>query len=306
MKKNIKQFESTYKQDVNVIHMTIYACDICNYDCFYCYNDKPRSKHILDLNKLEALVRNLCKSYKFIEIDFVGGEPTLHPNIFNFLHSMQNLQDIVLVNIYTNFSQSVDFYLKILECNAKLTLTLHYSSYENSMSFIKKLNDIGNRAFEINVMLQPKNFDGILNVFNKMKQINGLQQKVKLHLLNENKKCKIFYSQNQIDAFTKLIHNSYIKTFNVTYDDDTIEKLSEIDVMMNNLNSFKRWKCYIGRNYIYVHHDGNAYPCSTTFNMMKPLFNINDMFIEFKAKPILCPVEKCVCNLDYLKQKVFK
>ena len=53
----------------------------CNMDCNYCYNPM-RSKDDMEVSYFEEVCRRLPRPTK---LNFLGGEPTLHPNFFDFL-----------------------------------------------------------------------------------------------------------------------------------------------------------------------------------------------------------------------------
>ena len=95
----------------------------------------------------------LLQKHKMIEIDLVGGEPTLHPDLFIFADKINHCYDSVVLNIYTNFSQNTNFYISLAKLNVRLTLSFHSTSYFNDMQFINKLNDIHDYVYEIHMML---------------------------------------------------------------------------------------------------------------------------------------------------------
>ena len=66
--------------------MLVYIADVCNYNCEYCYNKKPRTGKLLDLDKLlQFLIDMQQKTKKRIAVELIGGEPTLHPGMLDFL-----------------------------------------------------------------------------------------------------------------------------------------------------------------------------------------------------------------------------
>ena len=80
---NYIEFYSTDRS--NMIFILAYIIDVCNYNCAYCYNEKPRTNKVLDLNRLYAFLEYLQKrTKKNIDIELIGGEPTLHPNLIDF------------------------------------------------------------------------------------------------------------------------------------------------------------------------------------------------------------------------------
>lgn len=67
----------------------------------------------------------------------------------------------------------------------------------------------------------------------------------------------------------------YKQLYTVVYDDGSIEKLSYNDMFLNDDFTFNLWKCNAGKDYLYIHTDGDAYPCQSYYeSLQKPLFNI--------------------------------
>ena len=55
----IKQYSTEQHADIN---MLVYIADICNYNCEYCYNKKPRTNQLLDLEKLKTFLIDIQKN----------------------------------------------------------------------------------------------------------------------------------------------------------------------------------------------------------------------------------------------------
>ena len=80
-----------------------FICDKCNYNCIYCYNKKPRSFINLDLLKFYNFLCKLKEHLnKTINLELIGGEPTLHSDLYDFCKKCKD--NGIIVTIYTNFS----------------------------------------------------------------------------------------------------------------------------------------------------------------------------------------------------------
>ena len=78
--KIVKVSEKSKYSDYVVI--LAYIADICNYNCTYCYNKKPRSGKFLDLDALlDACLAIYQSTHKKIKLELIGGEPTMHPKL---------------------------------------------------------------------------------------------------------------------------------------------------------------------------------------------------------------------------------
>ena len=103
----------------NNFKLLVFIIDSCNYSCEYCYNDLPRTNKKIDLNKLyffisEILLKKLNK--KYIQLELIGGEPTLHPDLIDFCEKISHIPNI-FTTIYTNFSKPVPSVPKLSSCS---------------------------------------------------------------------------------------------------------------------------------------------------------------------------------------------
>jgi molybdenum cofactor biosynthesis enzyme MoaA len=111
----MKKIKVLYDNSINdYIHILIYICDRCNYTCEYCYNARPRTLILMDLNILLSFLINIkINTRKKIYIEIIGGEPTLHPDLLDFCKKCNTYTNIT-ISVYTNFSQSIDYYIQLL------------------------------------------------------------------------------------------------------------------------------------------------------------------------------------------------
>jgi len=67
----------------------------CNMNCNICYNSNIRGKWELSIEKFEKLMKKLPNK---VFIRFVGGEPTIHPNFFEFISLARTYGHFVTVS----------------------------------------------------------------------------------------------------------------------------------------------------------------------------------------------------------------
>jgi organic radical activating enzyme len=111
---------------------------VCNYLCNYCsYNNT------FNLGKHSVIwkeVVNWCNKYNSIsklsnELILWGGEPTLHPDFWQVIDSVQ-----IPFGLYTNFSQDINFWNQLLCYNHLCQIIATYHSTKISADeFIKKV-----------------------------------------------------------------------------------------------------------------------------------------------------------------------
>ena len=123
-------------------YVQIYAVvnNICNLDCYYCYNKAHNASHIgdkqLDLQSFRHFLSYIhqVKQQK-IKVEIIGGEPTLHCDLPKLIEDFPS----VLFYIYSNFSANIYYMKKMLaKRNVKFELSWH-SSFSSKISFIDKL-----------------------------------------------------------------------------------------------------------------------------------------------------------------------
>ena len=128
---------------------------------------------------------------------------------------------------------------------------------------------------------------------------------------NENTSELYDYSQEELDTFymrvNSLNNSMYKKEYMFIYDDQTVEYKCFNDLFGKNEYSFKHYLCDAKRNNLYIHFDGNVYPCVDYFSHKKmPLFNIyHHATYKVYDKPILCQLLHCTCDWSITKRKVF-
>lgn len=120
-----------------------FIADMCNYDCKYCYNVKPRTGLMLDLAVLRQFVVDILIGQihrDAIHIELIGGEPTLHPDLPVFCSDMAAVEN-AYITIFSNFSKPAEYYRALLDSNSRVKLILSWHSANGQSSdFIDKLD----------------------------------------------------------------------------------------------------------------------------------------------------------------------
>jgi MoaA/NifB/PqqE/SkfB family radical SAM enzyme len=87
--------ECTYiKRNIGLIsnyaYMSIVVTNACNKNCFYCINSETDSSLQLDINKALKNIKRAVKKYNIKEAVLLGGEPTLHSQLFEFIEGLKH------------------------------------------------------------------------------------------------------------------------------------------------------------------------------------------------------------------------
>lgn len=123
--------------------------DVCNYKCSYC-SAKAFNKHTFKkIKDKKATWQNVIKilSLKKIKIPFtvelLGGEPTLHPDIFEIVKELCAIDNCIQVEITTNLSKSIKFFKQFDTPETdKVDIVASYHPEYFTPKFIDKLIEI--------------------------------------------------------------------------------------------------------------------------------------------------------------------
>lgn len=109
----------------------------CNARCFFCHKDGAENKgNLLDMKIIDNILLKYGKEIKKIRL--AGGEPLLHPEIFNIIEKCScHTKDIGLV---TNGLLLKKYFNEIIKSNlSKITISLHVYN-EDKYEKITKIN----------------------------------------------------------------------------------------------------------------------------------------------------------------------
>ena len=330
----IKQYSKEQHADINLL---VYIADLCNYKCSYCYNKFPRTKQLLDLDKLYQFLVSMQKNtQKKIAVELIGGEPTLHPNLLEFFEKASKLPDIQFA-ILTNFYKDLQYYLELID-KYKVRIIPTWHSLPNdkqNQQFVDKILSIPDKYFDyvadgkhyhnffIRIMFEKHAFDEAKNLY--MKLVNKIPAYIepslvadpstKLDQYTEATKnisaIEYIYDDNVLKEYYRLSNliKPYKQLYTVEYNDGTKELLSYNDMFMQDNFTFYMWKCNAGKDYLYIHCDGNVYKCQSYYeSRINPLYNIckEPIYKSNVMKPTICACKTCSCDFEIMKQKIFK
>lgn len=293
-----------YRPNYDMLNILAYITDFCNYNCWYCYNKKPKEKLHLNLDILSDYVIKLKDVTKrCIDLDLIGGEPSIHPDLIQFCEKLYGMTNI---NIYTNFSKSDDFYQKLEKLDIKFDISYHNINGKKNQSVIDRIYKTDSKNIRgVTIMIDKNSFDDDIEIFyqlqNDLKNIDVDFQPV---IIGDQIDT---YSQKQIDILDSISEEDTCKVFKIK-----LKNGDEMDVSHNQIyqitkQKYKRWLCNAGLDLMYIHVDGNIYNCDGYFYAkMKPVGNIYSNVLYMPNKKTLCDVENCPFQDNVRKIKVFK
>ena len=309
-------FSQYYSRRINV---KMYAIDACNYNCYYCYNEKHRNNQALDLNAAYYFLEQIfLKFKKRIIVELIGGEPTLHPGLIDFCKKAQTANFIEKILIYTNFSKDVDYYMRLIHIHkVHLDLSLHLGSVASNSKFMKKALWMkkSTKAIDkvtISILMHPNYIDYIKIIYATLTQANIDVDIVKI--FNNMSKYQptdqdIKYSSAmslQIDQMISKSQQNKKRTIHIKTNDidQHFTELEARNVCEKHRNLFLNWHCLAGMHAFYIHSNGQCYQCQQYYEMQMPhMFNVYDGNFHLNNSSIICKAHNCLYEQFVTKWK---
>lgn len=276
----------------------------CNKNCNFCSYKKNPGRDISDdmIDKVRAYFNSILYFYTGnIKITLFGGEPTVHPKCYNIVDCFRSLDHKWFkfdINLQSNFSQSVDYYLKLLDKLDHLILTWHIDQqndeFYNKFELLSKKSGNKRRNIEVFVMFDNFSFQSSYNWKLKLDDI-GLYSE--LHFIKTDNNdiyplADIIWKvdSKNYDKENTILINNHVFGYEEWFDRIFPYKMPKID-------------CYSGYQQQYIDIDGNIYRCDTKHLKGESFGNVVDTRPPFK----LClECENETCHRDWHVRKELK
>lgn len=283
----------------------------CVYACEYCPPHFRTGKHaILDL---EVYKRFFAQFNQPILLNLTGGEVTTHPQFIDILKMSREAG--VKIKVDSNNARTARFYQEVAGLADVWCLTLHPSQHKFNLEKIQVLTD---HSFVIvYVMMDPKHWDTARGWVEQLKTLENIKvilikpvdnwagadysynwSAEQLEFLNTPPRWQ--FSEKRYNELT--VSHAWLKDTDTIafYDDGTTSVLDPDQLMKNDQNSFLRWKCYSGKENLFIDPTGNI---SWSNCGILNLGNITDFKLEKIADFVICNRFKCDCGADIRADK---
>jgi MoaA/NifB/PqqE/SkfB family radical SAM enzyme len=291
---------SSGSRDFSTLYFSWFTTSWCNYKCTYCsvarsLDDKldkntAYSSYALVLNKLKRVTKPFV-------IELLGGEPSIHSNIFEILEELNNIENCTQIELITNLSRSYRFYATLADpkfSKVELTASYHFEYYDHKfLEKLGKLNDLNKIDLSVSVNLPPDskywaNTQELLE-FLKERDIRAM-----INFLHSTPDWTSDYPEDFFDYFSEYFEEEKIE---FVFADGTTKLLYEHEVIEQHLNRFKGYSC-MSLSYD-ISKDG-----SIRRSCNNGLINLSMSNLEER---ITCPVDTCDCYtlLQFHKEKSY-
>lgn len=236
----MKKFKKVYIEITN----------ICNLSCNFC----PKTKRVLNMMKSEQFKHILKQVRPYTDYIYLHlmGEPTLHPNLKEYLDLSH--KESLKVNLTTNGTLLLQVKDILLNAHAlrQINISLHsFEANKNQESLLSYLNNVSDFITEI---LHKTDIICSVRLWNMdtkdLKASNSLNNTI-IHFFENKFDLKIDLSKIlQSNKGIKLRKNLYLN-MDQKFEWPDIEKIKENQYVF----------CYGLRDHIGIHVDGTVVPC---------------------------------------------
>lgn len=163
------KFKSINHKNKKPIYVLFEITRNCNLNCEYCTYD--RLKQDMNLNLIKNCIDKISKIDKDIDIDFMGGEVTLHPNLKEIIeYSLKKLKNSTIY-ISTNLTRPLNFFKNLIK-DLDVERIIFYTTYHHSQNvneFKEKIDYLTSKGSRIYLkFLCEPNLEIIKETYNKL------------------------------------------------------------------------------------------------------------------------------------------
>jgi MoaA/NifB/PqqE/SkfB family radical SAM enzyme len=210
------------KYDIGLVsdqaYMSIVLTNKCNRNCFYCINSQTDKTLELDIFPAFVKIKNCVEKYGIKEVVILGGEPLLHPRLFDFIKMLKTLGlrkiglttngDFLNQGMITDLAKSGIDFINISIDNFSVR---KLSEYKEFYSLFKKFNE--KLKVRVNTNVYRGNHDKLFNLLAFVTDLYDCCDEIRI----SNLIFKDSFSVNSInseESLERIMSNEeYIKLF---------------------------------------------------------------------------------------------
>ena len=211
------------KYDIGLVsdqaYMSVVLTNKCNRNCFYCINSQTDKTLELDIFPAFAKIKNCVQKYGIKEIVLLGGEPLLHPRLFDFIKMLKTLGlrkiglttngDFLNQGMIIDLAKSGINFINISIDNFSVRKLREYKEF---YSLFKEFND--NLKVRVNTNVYRGNHDKLFDLLDFLTDLHDCCDEIRV----SNLIFKDSFSVNKInsrEAVDRIMYDEeYIKLFN--------------------------------------------------------------------------------------------
>lgn len=292
--------------------------DTCNYKCHYCNFESMGGKYTwpelsLAKNLIDQIVKSSSHDYRTYNL--LGGEPTLWKFYGDFCQYIKSVDHNSVIQTLTNGSRTLRWWQQFAPYMDKVVISHHSasSSAEHTSDVLKICSS--HCSVSVQVLMDANNFDECVEHFDYLLSNNsGSRIVAKKAEVSLGSGIWMQYSDEQQEWLkNSLIRtqknesnpNSYVRTKDIidrkvyAGSGDKYWQSSNKEIIINNWNHFKGWKCNIGLDMLSIRPNGDIKPSSACFDdVILGNYKDPDFKLVVPSNRYICKYESCFCGAD--------
>ncbi len=321
----MKPISIVSNQPARFVRISYAPTDVCNFGCRYCFPESHAAKYRWPTN-LELTVNNfkhliafyLSNGKEEVELQILGGEPTLWPELGAFINAVKTKQ--TKISIQSNGSRTLRWWEEHASLIDRVYLSAHHAdiNVEHFVNVADMLHSKG-VTVDVNVCMDPFAWDQCINLIESFKQSKykwfiGTQKIEELDGRNHYTDNQLEFLKDSVKRTPTILQSIKILLGNksrnsvVHFDNGTKQTVKNNDVAINKWNHFYNWKCSIGLESFYIDPQGYLQgSCGEKLYGKDFLYNIYDTSFERNFMPDFVPATctkvQCLCAPETLITK---
>lgn len=294
----------------------------CNYSCRYCppklnsgstplISTETYIRFFTDLINDNPEIMNYEKRF----VGLTGGEPTVYPGIEDLINFFK--ENNFNVGLDTNGSAKIDFWERNLSKINMTNLSVHarYANFKHVLEVVK-LGIEKKSAIKIAILMDPEYWERAHEAVNFFKENNVpiMEFKGLIFRMHYGEKEKNYYDTYTPEQMNWIKSNTYHNNINlkeinpnyqtrnayIIYENGIKEKFLGQKMQAEELNQFKGFKCFAGKDNLSIRWDGTVQGahCGIKTITFGSLLENPNLKIKLLKDPIVCTLKKCSCVSD--------
>jgi len=278
-----------------------YITDFCGYGCWYCYNRVIGPRKHINLAELAGFARRVkTVTTRDLELELIGGEPSVHPDIEEFCGDACQFSSVVM---YTNLGRDSGLYRRLANLGVRFDISYHEPDAKRNAKVLENIDTIPKSSIRgITVMLDKSRFDDNVRIFYELKtRYPDIDVDFQQIIIGSELDS---YSDEQLAKMAQMTGTEPHGDFQIKTNRRTMN-VSHNQIYEITRQKYKRWLCSAGVDLLYVHVDGKVYRCDGYFNGRMPSIGDIRGGIRLPSHPSVCEVENCPFQDNVTKRNVF-
>jgi sulfatase maturation enzyme AslB (radical SAM superfamily) len=303
----MNQIHLTNDGPPNIAVISFKPHNVCNFTCDYCHPNSNDGSERWNTNYMAVanFVNTIREKNKHVCLEILGGEPTMWPQLQNFVNAISH--ENLIIELNTNGSRTLRYWEDFKPGNNVIIFSWH-SKEVNTSHMIKVIEIMKDKCHAVvTVLMTPVHWEKGIAAIKEFEKIENLSIEVKPTRISLVSHELYPFTDDQLEYISSYKHeriNDAISNWIKLYPskiklNNTLKSWK--DMTINKEHIFKDWKCNAGIDRFVIEPSGNILRCWPNVGG-----SIGNVYTDYQlpTEPIKCTFDKpCHCKLDAMIEK---